>query len=345
MADMGNHARKGWTFWETVLAAAFAVLGAAIAVFAFIVIFLTVTHLVSPWFAGWSWVVLAVTEGAFTGSYLGWLLLDLRDKPPRKIRVILACYLSAFAAGSLSLNIYAARDSFPDAVAHALTVAAFFGYLVLGKVIVARLSVTAAERKLAEETADAIAHARDILRGELGAWWRFRAPVLLRRQLRSGRLPAKVLEAVGNGARFGGATVWEPVVEAWIASAVTLPERTAEALRAARGTVSAAVPGTARGGIPEHAPEASSGVPAPRPRARPARASRPALRLTAARSRGMSPDTLAGHVEAMLGEYGSVSLNRVKTDLSIGTEKAKAALEIARRNRARVVPIGERRQA
>jgi hypothetical protein len=38
-------------------------------------------------------------------------------------------------------------------------------------------------------------------------------------------------------------------------------------------------------------------------------------------------------------------VNRVKADLHVGTDKANVALEIARRNRARVVPIGERRQA
>jgi hypothetical protein len=60
----------------------------------------------------------------------------------------------------------------------------------------------------------------------------------------------------------------------------------------------------------------------------------------------MSPDRLAEHVGAMLDEYdGDVSVNKIKTDLSVGADKAKAALEIARKNRTRVVSIGERRQA
>jgi hypothetical protein len=60
----------------------------------------------------------------------------------------------------------------------------------------------------------------------------------------------------------------------------------------------------------------------------------------------MSPDKLAEHVEAMLdANAGTVSVNKIKTDLSVGTDKAKTALEIAQRNRARVIPIGERRQA
>jgi len=46
----------------------------------------------------------------------------------------------------------------------------------------------------------------------------------------------------------------------------------------------------------------------------------------------------------MLEEHGEVSLNRVKADLSVGTEKAKAALEIAtRETRHRTVVPMERR--
>jgi hypothetical protein len=44
----------------------------------------------------------------------------------------------------------------------------------------------------------------------------------------------------------------------------------------------------------------------------------------------------------MLEEYGDVSLNRIKDDLHVGTEKAQNALEIARRNRT-VVPMEARR--
>jgi hypothetical protein len=44
----------------------------------------------------------------------------------------------------------------------------------------------------------------------------------------------------------------------------------------------------------------------------------------------------------MLDEYGNVSLSRVKSDLSVGTEKAQKALEIARRHRT-VVPMEARR--
>jgi hypothetical protein len=58
----------------------------------------------------------------------------------------------------------------------------------------------------------------------------------------------------------------------------------------------------------------------------------------------MSPERVAEHVSAMLEEYGDVSLNRVKDDLHVGTEKAQAALGIARRQmrNGTVVPMERR---
>ena len=95
------------------------------------------------------------------------------------------------------------------------------------------------------------------------------------------------------------------------------------------------VPGTVLEPVPQEAPERAPD------RARD-RAPKVALKLTAAKSRSMPPEQVAEHVSAMLGEHGDVSLNRVKSDLSVGTEKARVALEIARRNRT-VVPMEARR--
>jgi hypothetical protein len=338
---------------QRMLAALIMLLGAAAAPLFFTVMFLTVNDMLGPYFDGWAWTVPVATEITFVLLFLLAVLFEWIGRPRRALW--LAPY--PFAVISAFLQVSAAHGSIPAMAGHLAVTMAFFVPVTFAKTAVRTLLVSDAERTRALALADAKAHARDILRSALGVLWRWRTPVLLRRQLRSGRLPAKVLEAVDNGARFGGASVWEPVVEAWIAAAVALPERAAEALRAARAEPARSmpdghVPDTAAGvrearqETPlEPAPEHASGMPETALQARPARASKPALKLTAARSRSMSPDKLAEHVAAMLDEYGDVSLNRIKTDLSVGTEKAKEALEIARSNRARVIPIGERRQA
>lgn len=334
--NVADHAKRPvFTDGQKALAVVIAFLAVAVTPVFFAVMFISVDTLLRPSFGWLAWTVPVATEISFTILYLLELLLEWKDRPSALLR--LAPYL--FAVSSLALNILAAHGEPAAALGHAVVTCAFFVPALVIKAAVRRFLVTGEERQREVMHADACAHARDILRSSLGVLWRWRAPVLLRRQLRSGRLPAKVLEAVENGARYGGATVWEPAVEAWITSAVTLPERVAGALRAARAAAAPPVPEPSPG---EDSGDASRAV----PRARPGHAPRPALKLTAARSRGMSPDRLAEHVEAMLeANGGTVSVNKIKTDLRVGTDKAKAALEIARASRSRVVPIGERRQA
>jgi hypothetical protein len=320
------------------LATSIAVIAAADTPLFFIVMFATVNGLLSPYFDGWAWTVPVATEASFTVLYLLELLLEWLGRPRRVLRA--APYL--FAASSLALNVLGAHGQLAAVVGHAAVTLAFFVPLLVIKAAIRALLVPALVQKQAEALADARAYARDILRSALGVFWRFRSPLLLRRQLRSGRLPAVVTAAVESC----DAGRWERAVEAWITAAVVLPERTREAVRAARE----AVPEKTS----ERAPAASPGTPADEPasvpeaalRTRPKPAAKPALKLTAARSRSMTPERLAEHAGAMLDAYGdSLSLNRVKTDLSVGTDKAKEALRIAREERGRVVALPERKQA
>jgi hypothetical protein len=348
-----SHRNTGsWTFWECTLAAAYGLLCVLVGFFAFIEIYFTVTHLVHPWMGDWAWIVPASAEGMFTGLYAGWLLLDLKDTPPREVTWMLGSLLAASAAGSYWLNIYAARGIVPDAIAHVIVVTAFYGVLVMAKILVRRLRTTPEERAARTALADAQAHARDMLRSGLGFWWRFRAPVLLRRQLRSGRLPAKVTEAVASGARFGGSTVWEPAVETWIAAAVTVPERTAEVLRAARAEASAPPAGTAS---PE-APAAPAGAPPGGDSETSGGPARTAARGTSAKRRLVpskaSDDELAALLVPLLaaGTVGPTRVVKVIREAaggkaSIGHERAVKVLALATSRAQRVVPIGERRQA
>jgi len=354
----GHRAGGGWTAWELGLAAVYGLLCAAVGFFAFVEIYFTVTHLVHQWMGDWAWIVPASAEGMFTGLYAGWLLLDLKDTPPRAVTWMLGALLTASAAGSYWLNIYAARGAVPDAIAHVIVVTAFYGQLLFAKILVRRLKVTPEERAAAVTLADAQAHARDMLRSGLGLSWRFRAPVLLRRQLLSGRLPAKVMEAIGSGARYGGATVWEPAVEAWIAAAVTLPERTAEVLRAARAEASAPPPATpsqdppasTAGTPPGEASGSTAGTAGGTPAASPSQA--PVTRGRRLVPAKASDDDLAALIIPLLAE-GDVSPTRVVKVIreqaggraSIGHERAGKVLALAAQQAQRVVSIGDRRQA
>src|SRR6266705_15414 len=103
------HARnRDWTPGQRWLAAGLGALGAAITVPAFIVIYQTITHLVSPWFGGWSWVVPMAGEVCFVGIWGFGILLAWRGEAGGALR---AAFLALLIAGSFYLNIYAAHGS------------------------------------------------------------------------------------------------------------------------------------------------------------------------------------------------------------------------------------------
>lgn len=327
---------------QRLLAIGVVLLGLALTPIAFVVMYVTVTDLLRPSLGVLAWTVPVGTEVGFIGLFLADLLLEWAGKPLRWLPAV--PYL--LAAASIALNALAGDHALAGVLGHEVLPAVFFGYLIAGKSAVRRLAVSDEARRHEIALADAKAHARDMLRSACGPFWHLTAPVLLRRQLRSGRLPALVLEAVETGE----AVTWEPAVEAWIASSVTLPERTREALRVAREAVPASTPEPVPAQAPALSPDVPETVPETAPRTSPGRApkpvTKPALKLTAARSRGMSPEQVAEHVSAMLDEYGeNVSLSKIRADLHVGADKATAALEIARRGRAQVVPIGARKQA
>jgi hypothetical protein len=335
MTGMGKHSKL--TRGQHILAAFIVILAAALTPVFFTVMFVSVTHLLTGSFGAWAWTVPVATEISFTLLYLLYLLLVWLGRAPGWLW--LAPF--PFAAASLWLNVYSARGNLPGMVGHGVVTVAFFIPLLALKSAVRRLSVSDEERLRSAAVEDAIAHARDILRAA-DPWWRFRAPVLLRRQIRSRRLPAAVADAISEGVMFGGAAKWEPAVEEWITRSLVLPEGVSAQLAAAREAASRSMPQAEPVACPEPTP---GPVPEPalrpRPKRAPEHAPKVALKLTAAKSRSMPAERVAEHVSAMLEEYGDVSLNRVKTDLSVGTEKAQRALEIARRNRT-VVPMERR---
>lgn len=353
LMDMGKHSRlsKG----QRTLAAFIAILAVALTPVFFAVMFTAVTHLLAASFGGWSWTVPVATEISFTLLFLLWVLLEWRDRAPGWLRV--APY--PFAAASLWLNVYSARGNLPGMVGHGVVTIAFFIPILALKAAVTRLTVSDEERKRGVATRDAIDHARDILRAA-DPWWRFRAPVLLRRQLRSRRLPAAVAEAIALGVTFGGSSKWEPAVEAWITRSLALPEGVTAQLAAAReaasrsaaaGTSGAIAPSTAE--PPSAAADASTAAGADAgtnaSTARTASGSTSAKRKPAlARA---TDEELAEVLLPLLGgpnevtKYAAVEAIRAARGKGVSYERAERILELGRRlhRERRVVDIAQRR--
>jgi hypothetical protein len=217
--------RRALTGGQRFLAVLAVVLEMALAPVFFLVMFVTVNTMLGPSFGFWAWTVPVATEITFALLLVLAILFEWMRRPVPALWKL--PYL--FAALSSFMNVWAGRGSVAGIAGHLAVTAAFFIPLGFAKTTVRKLIVTPAERQRAQAIADARAHATDVLRSALGPFWRQRTPLLLRRQIRSGRLPAAVMGAVETA----DAAKWEPAVQAWITAAVTLPARVAEALRAA----------------------------------------------------------------------------------------------------------------
>jgi hypothetical protein len=356
MNGMGKRART-LSGGQSMLAGVILALALAVTPVFFIVMFVTVNDLVGPYFDGWGWTVPVATEITFAMLFLTAVLFEWLRSPSHALWI--APY--PFAGMSAFLNVWAAHGSVPGMGGHLAVTLAFFTPVTFAKMGVRRLMIGEEERARSVAKADARAHARDILRSSLGVWWRRRTPVLLRRQLRSGRLPALVMAAVGTGA----ATEWEPAVEAWVASAVALPERFSGTLAAARAEASATPLVTPSASVPQPLPPAlpeapasvsqetpvtpPGGLPAALPAAPPRPSPRP-RRLVPARA---SDEDLAALLLPLLADGRDLSPTGVVKAVreaaggksGIGHERAGKVLALAREQAGRVVPIGERRQA
>jgi hypothetical protein len=329
--------RKGWTIAQAALAVACGLLGAGIAVLGFIDIYLTVTHLLYPMWGAWSWTVILLGEGSFTGAYFGALLLDLRDRPPARVRAFLACYLSAFAAGSLLLNLYAGRGSVPGLVSHGIVVGAFFGYLFLVKIIVKRLSADPSARALEVALTDARQYAIDLLRARLGVLWRFRAPSLLRRQVVTGRLCDSVREDVKMKVSLGRGSGWEAPVREWVlgADGLNLGVQAERDARKAREDITRVASPASPSPVLEGTVVPAEGTP------RKTSAKTPTVsavkRVNRLGGRRATDDDLLDAMREMAAEGRTPTKTRVKDELPVGDERAGRL--VAAYQREQPVPI------
>ena len=327
--EMGKHSRL--TGGQRMLAGFIAILAIALTPVFFTVMYLAVTHLLAGSFGMWSWTVPIATEISFTLLFLLWVLLVWRDRAPGWLRF--APY--PFAAASLWLNVESAHGNLPGMVGHGVVTIAFFIPLLALKAAVSRLTVSDEERKRATATGDAIDHAKDILRAA-DPWWRFRAPVLLRRQLRTRRLPAAVTKAIGEGVMFGDASRWERAVELWITRSLTLPEGVAAQLAAARAEASQvtlpATPEVTPAPPVQVAPEPVSGQASGQPevtvQATPQVRPR---RKNAARPPRISDTDLKKQIQVKFKADPSVSVNAAAIELGRSRDRVRPLLEEVRR--------------
>ena len=190
---------------------------------AFVVIYRTVTGLVSPWFGAWSWIVPASAEGMYlcTHAARAWLELHYRPlRPPLRVRLVLVGFSAACMAASYWLNIASAHGNVNDAISHGAVVTAFFGTIIIGQILIRHLKITADERTLMAAMDDARRYAVDMVAATAGRWWwapfSRKVPSLLKRRLRSGRLPDAVREAVAVAAEDGRTGGWEDAVKVWV---------------------------------------------------------------------------------------------------------------------------------
>jgi hypothetical protein len=233
MTDTGAHARtepERWTGPQIVFTIWQVILHVGITAIAFVVIYQTVTKVSRPYLGRLDWAPVAAGEIAFIGLYGNSVLLSWRKKAPGMTRGVL---MAAIVAGSVILNVYGAHGVLPDVVIHLVIVGAFFGLMLDGKSVIARLRggkvradrISASEwaghpvrslrlarwmqawaepsRKAALDRymrllyAVALAQADERV-GRVPWLWRRHLPVTLRYQLSTGLLPDAVMAGEGD---------------------------------------------------------------------------------------------------------------------------------------------------
>lgn len=320
-----------WTKPRVALALVCGVTNVAIAIFGFIDLYLTVTHLVASSWHSWSWTVILLGEGAFMSGYCGWLLLDLFGKTAPRIRILIACYLGLFALGSFGLQGYAGRGSVPAFISHMVVSLSFFGSALFAKVIVKALSADPQKEREAQALADARRYALDLLHAMRGPLWRFRVPSLLRTQILRCRFPDEVRLAVIAKAGVGG---WQKDVRGWVLGLDGLnihAQAKADSERARQGlTTPAEVPVATPAEPPA---ETALTTPAKTPAAPP---SQHPSRKGPKRSPRQVPDAeLADLLVPLLNQDPDMSIGRAMEHTGTARPRARRVLELARAEAAK----------
>jgi hypothetical protein len=370
---------RPWTAGQKWLVAGLVVLCFGIAVPAFVSIFHTATTLERPYLGRLAWTVPVSAEIAFVFAFLCGALLTWRKAPAGAVRSLI---MTAIAAASIALQVYAGHRSFPDALGHLVIVGSFFGVIVIGKATImtlcggkvkadriplgrwlaAPIRTAKVQRRmwLLGETSwrrmsaieDARAVALDVVR-ELGADGRV-APAYLTTRMAAGRLPGQVLDAIDAALQYGSrSTSVDIAVREWVTSQMALPEQAKasldQALRDIAQETSEPAPETSPEPLPEPTPQTSSQPPGGKVSQPPART---APRKPSAKAvKPMSGRDLGPYVRTLLADRPDLVPAAVMKELRIGRPKAEEALAAARElaededHVADVVQLGQRQEA
>lgn len=340
-----RHARQQWTGWQITVALIAGAVAVGVSPLFFASLFMTVRDLLAPSFGPWPWIVPIATEGSFVVLYLLDILLTLRSKPMGWLRW--APY--PFAAGSLTLNVYAGHGHPADAIGHAMVTVAFFLPVLAMEAAVRMLSVSDEEVRLARAMGDARQYAIDLCRSLRGPLWRWRVPALLRRQITGSRFPDEVREMVETCVRVGKSSGWQAAIREWVtgpdalnlaAQAQASSERAVSDIardvaqppaetpaETPSQTVSEPVPGTPSQTVAQPVP----GARAQTPRRQPSRTG--ARKPSKAAARRMSATELAPFVRPLLDEDPDLTKTAVMDALHVGRDKAEETLRLAQEGR------------
>ena len=343
-----RHAAR-WTAVQATLAVTAAVVAVVITPLFFASLFTTVWDLLkTSHYGSGPWIVPLACEGVFMILFLMDVVLVLRHKPRGRLRS--APYL--FAAGSLVLNFLAGRGYVAATAGHVMVTLAFFVMVIEGEEAIRKLAVADRDARAADMMADARRYAIDVVRDRRGRLWRWKVPVLLRRDIRTGRLCDEVRASVELAVSIGRTSGWRQPVLDWVTRELRLTDEAEAADRKALEKITRKsseataqdTPGETSG---DASPDDSQNGPQKGAETTAQDSPEALPRLTAAKAKTMTPAQLAPYVEALMDEHGKVPVSRVMDRCHVGQPKAKLAVEEAARLRRRrtVVAIGERKQA
>jgi Bacterial regulatory proteins, lacI family len=319
MTPEPQHARpeKRSRGWRALRGLAITV-GIALSPLFFLDMFRNVRDLLHASMGATSWITPAATEGSFLFLFLLDILLLLARKPQAWLRY--APYL--FAVMSLALNIWGGHGNPLPMLGYAAVTLAFFAPVVAGEQAIRSMSVSDSEVRQAQEMKAAMRHAADLMRSRTG-WRRWRAPSLLRIQIRHCRPPAAVVEAVAEGAAGKGAARWEEPVEEWVMKALTRNVRLAARMAAEERAIAASL-------SPPADTELSRTSRPRKPRQRPGQKRRASRGTTQADKRAIVLSALADNPERPLADIAAEAGVSVKT---VSRYKNGPALEVVGRER------------
>lgn len=187
---------------------------------------------------------------------------------------------------------------------------------------------------LAVKLEDARLKARDLVRAARDAEPAPLVPASLRRDIRSGRLPA----AVTDGIDMGFAQGIEEAVKKWVTGSLTLAEDVSAALASRRQEIAQAATESPSQASPEPVAEAASQTAAqtrPRPPVQPG-----ARKPSKAAVRRMTGEQLAEYVRPLLDATPDLTKTGVMDALHCGREKAETALKLAQDARRKDLMTG-----